>query len=399
MNLTVSLLDPRYVLLLCCLPLLRLVWPSRYYLGLLLASTVVIIGVGSPRTLALITVLTVCFIFPLLLLHRWSRDRRWPAAVSGSILPVGIGTLVLLLLVSKLYAEFTMPWLANPWLRAEIVSLVGLSYFVFRAISILRVSTILKLHERTPWVMLSYTLFPATITSGPIQKYQDFYEQVRRPAQLTKDLFYEAAYRITRGFFRKVFLGMVLNGAIQLLVDRPEFTLWTSTLVVALFYVYLYVDFAGYSDIAIGVGLLLGIRVPENFKKPFLATTFSEFWRNWHITLADFLREHIYIPLGGMRAAPVKAAVLVFVVMILCGLWHGLTVAFVLWGAFHGTWLAVEALRGTGPVPPNQRHGPRYWGRVLWLNARVALACLPLLPGPGNVLRVLQGFVNLGFRS
>jgi alginate O-acetyltransferase complex protein AlgI len=244
--------------------------------------------------------------------------------------------------------------------------------------------------------MLSYTLFPPTITSGPIQKYQDFREQVANPAPLTRSLFYSAMYRITRGYFRKVFLGIVLNGLVQKLLGNPSFTVWTSVLTVVVLYLYVYFDFAGYSDIAIGFGLLLGIKVPENFRKPFHATTISEFWRNWHITFVDWLRDHVYIPLGGMRASRAKAGALVFLVMMLCGLWHGLSWPFILWGLWHGTWLAFEAIAGSGPVPPSLRHGPKYWSKVLWTNARVAAATILFLPNSEAMVQVLHGFISLG---
>jgi alginate O-acetyltransferase complex protein AlgI len=396
MSFSVSLLDAKYVLLLALLPLLRLVWPKRYYLWLLLSSTAVIIGLGAPKTLLLISAITILFIYPLLWLKRRAEEKRWPPIIITSLMPVGIGGMVAILVVFKLYNEFALPWLGAPWLRQEVLALVGFSYFVFRAISVLRISSILKIRESSPWVMLSYTLFPPTITSGPIQKYQDFREQVANPAPLTRTLVHDAIYRITRGYFRKIVIGLVLNGLVLRLLDNTAFTVWSSLLTIALMYFYFYYDFAGYSDIAIGFGLLLGIRVPENFRKPFLATTVSEFWRNWHITLVDWLREHVYIPLGGMRSSRSRAAALVFLIMMLCGLWHGMTISFIIWGLWHGTWLAYEAISGSGPLPPALRHGPKYWGRVLWTNARVAITGILFLPDSETIYRVLHGFVRLG---
>jgi alginate O-acetyltransferase complex protein AlgI len=301
--------------------------------------------------------------------------------------------LVLLLIVFKLYQEFTVPWLGGAYLRSEVLMVVGFSYFIFRAINVLRIQTLLKLDERSPWKMLCYTLFPPTLASGPIQKYQDFTAQMSNPAPLTRALLYEAGYRLSRGYFRKIVLAAVTDTCIQhLLAD--QLTPLTSTLVTVLFYLYLYFDFAGYSDLAIGFGLLLGIRVPENFKKPFLATTISEFWRNWHITLVDWFRDNIYIPMGGMKGPRWRAGLLALLIMFLCGLWHGVNVPFAVWGIWYGGWMALEAISGTAPLPPALRHGARYWGRVLWTNARVALACLLFLPGSDTMFRVFRGFAN-----
>ncbi len=396
MSFNVSLLDPKYALLLGLLPFLRLVWPKRHYLLLLLTSTALIIGLGAPRTLLVISVITALFIYPLLRLQRIAVIRGWPASVSASLIPLGISVLVVLLVAFKVYNEFAVPWLAGPWLRTEVLALIGFSYFIFRAISILRISSILNLDERTPWVMLCYALFPPTITSGPIQKYQDFRQQVQAPAPLTRPLIYTAVYRITRGYFRKVVLGLVLNGAVQKLLGNTSFTLWTSTLTILILYLYFYYDFAGYSDIAIGFGLLMGIKVPENFRKPFQATTVSEFWRNWHITLVDWLRDNVYIPLGGMRSSRTRAAALVFLIMLLCGLWHGIALSFIIWGLWNGAWLAFEAISGSGPVPPSQRRGPKYWSKVLWTNARVAVTSILFLPNSATVFRILHGFIHLG---
>src|SRR6516225_2362859 len=138
MNLNVSLLDAKYILLLGLLPLLRLVWPKRYYLTLLLSSTALIIGLGSPKTLLLISGITVLFVFPLLLLLRMSVDRGWPPRVTKCILPVGLTVLVVALVIFKVHNEFAMPWLVSSWIRTEVLALVGFSYFIFRSISILR---------------------------------------------------------------------------------------------------------------------------------------------------------------------------------------------------------------------------------------------------------------------
>jgi alginate O-acetyltransferase complex protein AlgI len=301
--------------------------------------------------------------------------------------------MVALLVAFKLYRYFTVPWLGGGWIREEVAALIGFSYFIFRAISFLHIQSILPINESKPWKLLLFTLFPPTLTSGPIQKFQDFRQQVDSPAPLTGPLIGTAVYRITRGYFRKMVVAYVLNEFVaKLLVAQP--TAVTSIATVALLYLFFYYDFAGYSDIAIGFGLLIGIRVPENFRKPFLATTISEFWRNWHITLVDWFRDQVFIPLGGMRVSRIHAAFLAFIVMVLCGLWHGLTLSFLAWGVWHGTMLFTEAVFGVKPIPPALRHGTKYWLRVLWTNTRVALGAIFFLPDPGTIIRLLRGFIT-----
>jgi alginate O-acetyltransferase complex protein AlgI len=139
----------------------------------------------------------------------------------------------------------------------------------------------------------------------------------------------------------------------------------------------------------------MGIKVPENFRKPFSATTVSEFWLNYHITLVDWFRDQVFIPLGGMKATRFNAACLAFLIMVLCGLWHGITLSFFAWGLWHGLLLFSEAIAGSRPVPPPQRHGVAYWSRVFWTNARVALGSVFFLPGTAAITKVLSGFIHI----
>jgi alginate O-acetyltransferase complex protein AlgI len=389
-----SLLDLKFVLLLCGLGLLRPLWPQKQYAFWVAISSATVIGLASPKTLLVIAGITLLYLYPLHRLMRTAQDRGYSQNIFRFSRWLGIGGLVGLLVVFKLYRQFTVPGLAGPWIRNDILALVGFSYFIFRAISFLNIQAIIKIDERNPWTILAYTLFPPTITSGPIQRYQDFQQQMAAPAPLSSSLCLTAAYRITRGYFRKAVLAFVLNEAVTRTLALSRLTALTSALAVVLLYVYFYFDFAGYSDIAIGFGLLMGIRVPENFRKPFLATTVSEFWRNWHITLVDWLRDNFFIPLGGMQSSRLWAAFLALATMILCGLWHGLTISFITWGIWHGLVLFSEAVSGSQPLPRGRRHGIEYWSRVLWTNTRVALGCVLFLPNSTNIFKVVKGFAT-----
>lgn len=108
----------------------------------------------------------------------------------------------------------------------------------------------------------------------------------------------------------------------------------------------IYYDFSGYSDMAVGLGLLFGFRFPQNFDSPYHAKSITEFWRRWHISLSTWLRDYLYIPMGGSRKGPWRTYINLFVTMLLGGLWHGASWTFVLWGAFHGSPLAVERMLG-----------------------------------------------------
>ena len=394
MELSASLLNVKFVLLLCGVGSMRAFWPQKHFAMLVTLSSALVIGLASPQTLLLIAGITLLYLYPLHRLMRVIQNSDRSITVYRWLLWLGIGGLVALLFIFKLQRYFTVPWLGGPWISNNLLALVGFSYFIFRAISFLNIQSIIKFDEHTPWTLLCYTLFPPTITSGPIQKYQDFRNEIANPMPLCASLVYAAVYRVTRGYFRKVVVALILNEAVSKLLSRASLTILTSALVVILLYLYFYFDFAGYSDIAIGFGLLMGIRVPENFRRPFLATTVSEFWRNWHITLVDWFRDHVFIPLGGMQSSRSRAGVLACFVMALCGLWHGLTLMFMAWGIWHGLALFLEAISKTKPISPARRYGTYYWFRVLRTNAWVAAGCILFLPNTGSILKVFKGFCS-----
>jgi alginate O-acetyltransferase complex protein AlgI len=389
-----SLLNIKFVALLSLIALTRPVWPVAAYPMLVALSSAGLIGLASPQTLIVITALTVGVVYPGYLILLFAHQHAWSRRMKILTLSLSVGVLVLLLIAFKVHRHFSLPWIEQKWFNKELLALIGFSYFILRAIGLLHVHSILNFRQRSPWAILAFTLFPPTITSGPIQKFQDFHEQVNRPLPLSWAVVRTAGYRITRGYFRKVAVAFALNGVIEKMLPAKEFTIATSVAIITLLYLYFYFDFAGYSDIAIGFGLLIGIKVPENFRKPFLATTVSEFWRNWHITLVDWFRDNIFIPLGGMQSSRQRAAMLAFLIMALCGLWHGITWPFFAWGLWHGAVLCIEALTGSKPVPPARRSGLRYWVQVLWTNARVALPCVLFLPDSATIARIAGGFTR-----
>lgn len=154
----------------------------------------------------------------------------------------------------------------------------------------------------------------------------------------------EGLCRIVVGLFKK---GVVADSmtALALRLQTPDVVtvpgLWMATYAYA---IKIYFDFAGYSDLAIGAALLFGYRVPENFDSPYLRRNLSEFWRHWHISLSSWIRDYLFIPLGGSRVPRPRAALNLLLVMALCGLWHGAAWNFVAWGLWHGAGLGVLRL-------------------------------------------------------
>jgi alginate O-acetyltransferase complex protein AlgI len=219
---------------------------------------------------------------------------------------------------------------------------IGISFHIFQCISFL--IDIYRGEAEPPKKLRDFlafmTLFPQLI-AGPVLRYKDLENQFTDRTH-TSEKFSQGAYRFMTGFAKKV----LIADTVALLVDQT-FLLenptmadaWLGTLA---YTVQLYFDFSGYSDMAIGLGLMMGFRFMENFNFPYISRSITEFWRRWHISLSTWLRDYLYIPLGGNRKGPVRTYVNLFLTMLLGGLWHGANWTFIIWGAWHGGILALE---------------------------------------------------------
>ena len=194
-----------------------------------------------------------------------------------------------------------------------------------------------------------YIIFFPQLVAGPIVRALDFLPQMTRPRRLHLKAFYEGAWLILLGLFFK----MVCADNLAVYVDahwdagyREEadagFAIWLAVM----FSGQIFADFAGYSNIARGVAYWLGYRLPVNFNAPYVAASLKNFWERWHMTLSSWLRDYLYVPLGGNRRGRVRTYVNLLVVMVLGGLWHGAAYTYIAWGAIHGCALAVERMLG-----------------------------------------------------
>jgi alginate O-acetyltransferase complex protein AlgI len=221
---------------------------------------------------------------------------------------------------------------------------LGISFFTFHAISY-----VVDVYKRTasaqrsvPEFALYILLFPQLI-AGPIIRYRDIAAQlVAREASLA-----EFAYGVRRfvlGLGKKLLIANTLGRTADAVFGAPasELTAPLAWLGLVCYTLQIYFDFSGYSDMAIGLMRMFGFRILENFNYPYVARSVREFWRRWHISLSNWFRDYLYIPLGGNRLGERRGYANLIVVFLLCGLWHGASWPFVLWGAWHGTFLIVE---------------------------------------------------------
>ncbi|MEM8772345.1 MAG: MBOAT family protein [Pseudomonadota bacterium] len=237
------------------------------------------------------------------------------------------------------------PWVINPHLP------LGISFFTFQALSYL-VDVYRKDAEPPRSIFTSalyIALFPQLI-AGPIVRYKTIADQlVSRRHGARK--FSTGVQLFILGLGQKVLIANVAAGpADQIFALDPSALSAAVAWVGAFSYsIQIFFDFAGYSNMAIGLGLMFGFRFPRNFNYPYAAQSVTEFWRRWHITLSQWFRDYVYIPLGGNRRGALRTYVNLVAVFLLCGLWHGAAWTFVLWGVWHGVFLVVERA-GLGAV-------------------------------------------------
>jgi alginate O-acetyltransferase complex protein AlgI len=242
--------------------------------------------------------------------------------------------------------------------RPEISLPVGISFFTFQTISYI---VDVYRHDAPP--ALSYghfavyhTLFPQLV-AGPIVRYREVIDRLnKRDVDLVR--LSDGAYRFCLGLGKKIILADNLGRVADQLIKLPhnELTAGHAWLGIACYTLQIYYDFSGYSDMAIGLGKMLGFDFPENFDQPYRAQSVTEFWRRWHMTLTRWFRDYLYIPMGGNRRGSARTYFNLTVVFALCGLWHGASSNFLIWGLYHGVLLVSErvadrqfGLRPRGP--------------------------------------------------
>jgi alginate O-acetyltransferase complex protein AlgI len=259
---------------------------------------------------------------------------------------------------------------APKWLSAATPMLpLGISFFVFHAISLMADVYRKKLRQRVRMLdALLYVAFFPQLISGPILKASSFMPQLERRRNPRALRVNRAMMLIVAGLFKKVVISNLLaTRLVEPVFAAPQmFSGADIALAVYGYAAQIYCDFSGYTSIAIGCALLLGYRFPRNFNAPYTASSPQEFWRRWHISLSSWLRNYLYIPLGGSRGGPARTCINLMITMLLGGLWHGAAWTFVMWGALHGFYLIVHRLwSGIEWQPVVQLRRTRAW---LWIS-------------------------------
>ena len=322
--------------------------PKKWRNIILLLFSIVFYAYGAPTFVLLLLGSTVINFYLVKLLYK-SENLAHKKLFAGLAIAVSLG-----LLAYFKYANFFVDNVnallgvfgLQPFTFAKVLLPIGISFFTFQSITYV-VDTYRNVHkpmERLTDYMLYIIMFPQLI-AGPIVRYCDIADEIRNREQNWSESLL-GFYRFAIGLSKKVLIADVIGCQVDTLLAGDLLTMGTGTawITIIAYTMQLYFDFSGYSDMAIGLGKIMGFHFPENFDNPYNSASVSEFWRRWHITLGTFMRNYLYIPLGGNRCSKPRMYFNLWVVFLLSGLWHGASWNFVVWGAYHGVWLVLERI-------------------------------------------------------
>ena len=267
--------------------------------------------------------------------------KRWLVALS---LIVDLGILFYFKYTNFLFQTVADLW-GKPFDPFDIILPVGISFFTFQSISYIIDIYRGRIAPLRNWFDYNFYLsFFPQLVAGPIVRARDFIPQIRQKPFVSKEMFGRAIFLIVCGLLKKAVISDYISvNFVDRIFDNPQ--LYSGLENLAGVYGYalqIYCDFSGYSDMAIGLALLMGFHFNLNFDAPYKSATITEFWRRWHISLSSWLKDYLYISLGGNRKGKFRTYLNLLITMTLGGLWHGASLRFVLWGVLHGISLAVH---------------------------------------------------------
>ena len=325
------------------LPIVLIIYyliPNKYKNIALLISSFIFYFYGEPKNIyIMILSILATYIFGILI------DKYKKTKYSKIFLILSIFINIGLLIYFK-YADFIIKninlWLSNKIDLIHVILPIGISFYTFQLISyivdVYRGEA--KVQKNIIKLATYISLFPQLI-AGPIVRYTTIENQLENREYNMKN-FSIGVRRFIIGLGKKVMIANVMGNLINIFLVSDEKSVLFYWLYAIALMIQIYFDFSGYSDMAIGLGKMLGFDFPENFNYPYIATSITDFWRRWHISLSSWFRDYIYIPLGGNRVSKLKWIRNIIIVWMLTGLWHGAEWNFVIWGLYFGVLLIIE---------------------------------------------------------
>lgn len=323
----------------------------KYKNGVILVASLFFYAWGAPKFVFLVvgSVIVDFYLIDSMYKSKVKRTRLWLLTISISI---NLG-LLLYFKYANFFIENVNGVLSSfgqenvSW--TSVVLPIGISFYTFQTLTY-SIDVFRGTHKplKTPLQYLVYIMLFPQMIAGPIVRFNEIADQIENREDLeTVDNKLLGFFRFGIGLAKKVLIANVMGLEADRVFSMAEEDLTTPIVWIgSLAYTFqIYYDFSGYSDMAIGLGKILGFKFPENFNNPYVSQNITEFWRRWHITLGSFMRDYLYIPLGGNRVkSKTRLYSNLWIVFILSGLWHGAAWNFVLWGAFHGFFLILDRL-------------------------------------------------------
>lgn len=272
------------------------------------------------------------------------------------------------------------------------IAFIGIAYHMLKAIDALYF--VYYTEMKIPFfTYVNYILFFPTFTAGPIFRYRDWLRVYTNPKALTFGDFIGYVKRFIKGMFKKMVVLWFVTTVFARILDLDLTWYWSLGLI-ALSYLTVYLDLSGYSDIAIATGSAMGFTVPENFRKPLSAASFTIFWRNWHITLSDWVREHIFVVINGKRLKRLASAGVGFAIMFIMEMWHGFTLPYIIGGVYNGLCLGLENLFGLTKADKRKMNKALYVFRCFVVNFAFAVNTLIFTVTPVQFMEIFHSFMG-----
>lgn len=337
------------VFLLCFLPLFMLVYfyvDKEYKNAVILIGSIFFYAWGAPRFIFVILFTTLLDFYLVTCMDRIASETKRKLLLTVS-LAVNVGLLFYFKYsnffidnVNQALGMFTDKQIH--W--TKLLLPIGISFYTFETITYV-VDVYRRVHKPLTkfWDYQLYIILFPKLIAGPIIRYHELADQITDRKETTDDRL-TGFYRFVLGLGKKVLIanqmGVVADAIFGSDYSQMDtLTAWVGSLAYTF---QIYFDFSGYSDMAIGLGKMMGFKFPENFNNPYISKSITEFWRRWHITLGSWMRNYLYIPLGGNRVSTRRLYLNLWLVFLASGLWHGASWSFVFWGAYHGFFLVVE---------------------------------------------------------
>ncbi|MBQ3798488.1 MAG: MBOAT family protein [Butyrivibrio sp.] len=343
MTLTISSLV--YALIVCFLFHIVGKWNRKYTLAV--ASLIYIFFINPLAGIYVLASSFVCF-FAGVIIQRYRKEKR--TRVASFICYISVAFFALSLLLLKYFPVYYPEQLRQENVLKYIVMPVGFSFYIFQAISyVIDVNRGKVSAAKNPVNIILYLAYFPKFVSGPIIRYPDFKAElavIRRKTKFREPMRWKRAlYYTLVGCFMKLVIADRLSDYISRLFEGYENYGSLLLLMGSLFYtIQIYCDFAGYSYVAKGISLMYGIEICENFKQPYCSSNITEFWRRWHMSLSRWFVDYLYIPLGGNRKGEARKIINTMIVFLVCGMWHGAGINFIVWGLLHGIFSAIDTI-------------------------------------------------------